>query len=432
MRKLFLGTPSLSYTKNKMKSLILLIFLAFEVSAQDSALTLDFKELVTAHKLGKIQDQVYCYKDSAGVQGYQPERLQRIASVTKLLTTFLASENLDLNQRFVTRFYIGKDTLHIEGTRDPYFEDDKLLLLFQALNSLGYKSFKEISFNSDFWFYDLPMESYEEVTPLMIKARLAFYTSLKNAKTIRSTWKSLRKFALEEGVTLPTSAPSVTAKKISIKNINPLRASNSVLYLHRSKPFHNILKSMNVISKNFVAENVYVLASEKKNLVTLMKEKGIDPKTFVVYNGSGLPIIAAGKRRLDNLASCETILSTITLLSESVAKHALTISDVMAVNGGKDLGSFRNRFADYPETHEAVISKTGTLKHTSSLAGYIVSKEAIPFAILNHTNSTTSARTFQDQFVSRMFHHLGEPHPINYEKISIFPWDMTEFLELAY
>jgi D-alanyl-D-alanine carboxypeptidase len=100
----------------------------------------------------------------------------------------------------------------------------------------------------------------------------------------------------------------------------------------------------------------------------------------------------------------------------------------MAVSGGKDIGSFRDRFLDYPDLHESIISKTGTLKHTSSLAGILLINGDIPFAILNHTTNSAGARKFQDRFVSKMFDHLGVPTPLDYTKISIFPWDDSDFL----
>jgi D-alanyl-D-alanine carboxypeptidase len=118
----------------------------------------------------------------------------------------------------------------------------------------------------------------------------------------------------------------------------------------------------------------------------------------------------------------------VSLLSDSLAIQKLKLSDVMAVNGGKDLGSFRTRFKEYPETHEAVISKTGTLKHTSTLAGVLLTDSVVPFAILNTTTAPATARKLQDKFVSKMFDQLGTPAPEAYSKLSIFPWDGTDFL----
>lgn len=414
-----------------MKKLIFGLLLSFEAFAQAPALTSEFQSLVNAYKLGAVNEQAYCYENQDGVQGYQVDRLQRIASVSKVLTTFLASETMDLNQRFLTRIYIGKDSLHIEGNRDPYFEEDKLLLLFQALNNLGYTSFKQVSFNRDFLFYDLGLESYAKITPGITKTRLSYYLNPKNVAQVRSTWKVVRNAALEDGIEYDSPTPLVSAKKVIISDVNPLANENPVLYLHHSKPFHALLKSMNVVSKNVVAENVYSMASQLKSFPTLMKEFNVSESTFKMYSGSGLPVMLT-KTRLDNLASCRTVLKVISLLSESIKKHNLVLSDIMAVNGGKDLGSFRNRFGDQPETHEAVISKTGTLKHTSSLAGVIMISDEIPFAILNHTTSVSAARSLQDRFVGRMFDHLGVATPLDYEKIAIFPWDNSDFLELAY
>ena len=413
------------------KTLLLSLLITSSVWSQSEDLTLEFKSLVARHNLGKATDQAYCYQEAGSVEGYQPDKLQRIASVTKLFTTLLASETLDLNQKFLTRIYIGKDSLHIEGTRDPYFEEDKFLLLLKSLNNLGYTSFKRISFNEDFHFYDLALGTYEKITPEKTRARLNYYLSGKNPNGIRTTWNGVVKFAAEEGIDIEGGVPSVKVPSIIISNTNPLKDENPVLYIHESKPFHGILKSMNVMSKNYVAENVYLMSSKIKSFSTLMQEKGIAASTFRIYNGSGLPIESPNSR-LDNLATCRIVLKIIEELSLSIGKHNLVLSDIMAVNGGKDLGSFRERFKEQPETHESVLSKTGTLKHTSSLAGVILIGKELPFAILNQTTNVSEARKMQDKFVSRMFHFLGEPTPLDYSKISIFPWDGSEFLKPAY
>lgn len=413
-----------------MKILILLSFIfIFEVRAQ-TALTSEFRSLVAQEGVGPVKEQSYCYIKDGMVSGYQTKKLQRIASVTKLFSTLLISETEDLHKTFTTRIYLGKDSLHIEGSEDPYFEEDKLLLLFQALNELGHRSFKQISFNRNFHFYDVAMGSYEKITPEKTRIRLAAYTNAGNVTLRKSRWASIRKFAEEEGVLLPPKIPVITAAKVVISDSNPLK-DKSILYLHISKPLHRLLKTMNVQSKNYVAENIYLRGLARKPLGELLNSYGISPQTYKIYNGSGLPVISRNSR-LDNVATCETVLKIIELLSKSLKKHHLILSDVMAVNGGKDLGSFRNRFENYPETHEAVLSKTGTLKHTSSLAGFLLMEKETPFAILNHSTNSTASRNFQDRFVASMFNYLGEAIPLVYEKISIFPWDGTDFLELAY
>jgi D-alanyl-D-alanine carboxypeptidase/D-alanyl-D-alanine-endopeptidase (penicillin-binding protein 4) len=417
-----------------MKQLLLLISIfSFSAFAQTSeSLVLDFKTMLPKSGISPISEQTFCYNQSGVVEGYQVDKLQRIASVTKLLSTFAASENLDLNKRFETKLYISGDKLHIEGSRDPYFEEEKMMLLMKALNDLGYKSFKTVTFDKNFLFTDVALQSHQDITTSHTRLKLVTYLNSKNVKFLRTKWLSAFAFAQEENVDLDkTRTPSVNASTVSLSDGNPLINSLPLVYIHKSKPLHAILKSMNVMSKNLVAQNVYLEAGRVKKFETLMTEKGIDRKSYQIYNGSGLPIKTANSRT-DNLASCRMVIKVIELLSESVKKHNLSLSDIVAVNGGEDLGSFRDRFKAYPETHEAVISKTGTLMHSSTLAGVLLINGEVPFAILNHTTNTSNAKKFQDSFVSRLFYHLGEPTPMDYSKISIFPWDGTsDLLELS-
>lgn len=416
-----------------MKKAIIASLLISSFAYADSArLNAEFSSLVSKTKVGVLKEQAYCYSQNGQVQGYQPQRMQRIASVTKLISSLMISETTNLHKRYSTKFYIGKEALHIEGGSDPYFEEDKFLILMKTLNDLGYKSFKKVTFSRNFLFYDLALEEYVKITPEKTKARIEAYLKAGNSKFIKPQWNMVKKFALEEGVDIGNVVPSLSTASVSISDVNPLANENTLVYVHQSRPLHSILKTMNVQSKNQVAENIYNEGSLLKPLSTLIKEKGIDAKTLMIYNGSGLPIITYKDRkenRLDNLATCETVLKFVTLLDESLKKHKLKLSDVVAVNGGKDLGSFRTRFEEYPETHEAVISKTGTLKHTSTLAGVLLTDSTVPFAILNHTAAPATARNLQDKFVARMFDQLGSAVPESYTKISIFPWDGTDFLK---
>ena len=407
--------------------LILSLILTTNVRAQSDALTADFKRLISQGKIGSVSEQAYCFFKDNKVQGYQPNKLQRIASVTKLFSTYLIAETENLHRTYETKVFVGQNAIHIEGGRDPYFEEDKLLLLFEALNDLGIKQVKQVSFNRDFLFYDLALGSYELITPEKSQARLSAYLNPANSGLRRSRWLSIKKFASEEGIQLPERVPSIISSKVIVIDKNPLDGENPKVYIHQSKPLHALLKTMNVQSKNYVAENIYLAGSSVRKLSSLFKEKGINESTYRIYNGSGLPLL--GTKRMDNLATCATVLEVTKFLEQSLIKQNLQLSDVIAVNGGKDLGSFRDRFTDYPETHESVLSKTGTLKHTSSLAGFLAIGENIPFAILNHTTMAGPARKFQDQFVARMFDFIGPAVPLHYNKISIFPWDGSEFLK---
>ena len=410
------------------KLLVLAFIFTSQVWAQSGALTQEFKTQVLRAKIGPVSDQAYCYSENGKVEGFQVDKLQRIASLTKILTTYFASETLDLHQTFKTKIYIGKDHLHIEGENDPYFEEDKLLILLQSLNDLGYRSFKRVTMSRSFRFYDQTMGSYKKITPEESLKRLTFYFRSANQTAIQQKWRSVQKFAEEEGIELSGHAPRVTATTVSISDINPVLNDNPHIYVHESKPLHALIKAMNVQSKNYLSQNIFELSSNIRSFTSLMNENNIPQTSYKIHNGSGLPVIN-GQSRRDNQATCRVLLKIIDLLSEKLKSHNLVMSDVLAVTGGKDLGSFRERFEDYPETHEAVMAKTGTLKHTSSLGGILRSHTETPFAILNHSTSSLAARTFQDRFVAKMFDFLGTINPLDYEKISIFPWDGSDFLK---
>ena len=414
-----------------MKSLVALVLISFQAWAQDSSVLInDFKSLLPQYQISPISEQVFCYRSETGVDGIQVDKLQRIASVTKLITTFHAAEVLDLHKTYTTKIFISQNKLHIEGSNDPYFEEEKLLLLMQSLNDLGYSKFDSVTFDQNFLFYDIALQSYEVITPSHTRQRLMAYLKASNSKFVRSKWLETYNFAKGEGVEINTLVtPQIEANQISVSEINPLKGLNPVVLIHRSKPLHAILKSMNVMSKNHVAQNVYLEASRLKKLDILMSQRNIEKKSYQIYNGSGLPINTSNSRT-DNLMSCRTVLMVIDLLDEIVKKQNLQLSDIVAVVGGKDLGSFRERFLSYPETFDSIMAKTGTLRHTSTLAGFLLTNEKVPFAVLNHTTNILNAKKFQESFVMRLFHHLGQPTPKEYSKISIFPWDgSSDFLE---
>jgi D-alanyl-D-alanine carboxypeptidase/D-alanyl-D-alanine-endopeptidase (penicillin-binding protein 4) len=402
------------------------LFLSHLAMADSGALSSDFSRLVRAQKLGALNEQAFCYLEAGSVRGFQVEKLQRIASVTKLFTTYHATETLDLHRRYETRIFVTSDELHIAGGSDPYFEEEKLLLLMRAMNDLGYRRFKRVTFDRNFLFFDQTLNEYYVITPERIRSRLAFFLSSRNATAVDGAWRRVKRFSAEEGVNLTGSVPSLSADSVLLSDINPLTGQGATTYVHRSKPLHSLLKTMNVQSKNLVAELIYKEATRTKPLSQVLREKGILAGSFQIYNGSGLPIIS-GNNRQDNVASCRTVLRVISLLGEGVRRQRLALNQLVAVNGGADLGSFRSRFRNQPETHGAVISKTGTLKNSSTLAGVLLIGDRIPFAILNHTSNMPAARNLQDQFVARMFHHLGTPTSEAYEKISIFPWDGSPF-----
>lgn len=418
---------------NKVLSTFSLGLMLTTASWANTSLTQDFKSLLTKYKVGTLANQAYCYKDTQGsIGGYQISKLMPIASVTKLFTTYFATELLDLNKRYTTKIYIKGDALHIEGGNDPYFEEEKMLLMIRALNAQGYSGFKTVTFDKNFKFSDLALGEYQVLSTSHIGSKIATYMNTESYKTyIQTKWKAISKFADEEGVRLESDpALKMKASLVRFTEMNPIGEGAEIILTHKSLPLHRLLKSMNVMSKNLVSHYVFDEAAKIQSFNSFMKSRGFDTTKMAFYNGSGLPV-KTGKIRKDNLTTCTIVLDLIQKLHQSIVSKGFLPQDIIAVNGGQDNGSFRERFLDFPETHRAVLSKTGTLAVASALSGTLLTLSGeIQFSVLNKPNSSSAARKFQDNFVARMFHHLGEAAPIPYEKISIFPWDDSTFFEI--
>jgi D-alanyl-D-alanine carboxypeptidase/D-alanyl-D-alanine-endopeptidase (penicillin-binding protein 4) len=411
-----------------MKKIIYLVSLMMSLKSlalSPNAITSSFKSLNSRYAIGPLNQQSFCYIQNESVEGYRTSSLQKIASVTKLLTTYFSSETMDLNKTYKTKIYLTKESMHIVGGGDPYFDAEKLLLLFDALNKLGYKVFKKVTFDKNFIFYKI---DDRQVDPTIEKTRerLSEYLGVNNLKILNYKWKEFQILALREGVRLSYKVPRILSTNVQYEAENPLLNESYSMYVHESKPLFNVLKLMNLESNNLIAQNVFSEASLIKSFTDIMLDKGIEEESFKIYSGSGLPVMT-NPGRLDNLATCQMILKVISLLPESLRRHDLELSDVLAV-AGKDSGTLAGRFSFTPEASRAVLAKTGTLRDTSTLAGVILAGDLVPFVILNHTTLTDNARKLQDIMVSKIIQDYDGTSPIDYSKSNISIWD-GEFLK---
>lgn len=398
-----------------------------------NTLNSDFKTLLAKYGVGALSEQSFCYVNSSDeIAGHQVSKAMPIASVTKLFTTYFSVKMLDLNQTYTTNFYISGKHLHIEGGRDPYFEKEKMLLLIKSLNDLGFEQFDKVTFDSNFRFSDVSLGRHQRLTNDHTKEKiLKYFNTGKNRTFIDSKWNETVKFAGEENVDLPSNVKlKMSVQEVSLKEKSSIfKRFSHYSFKHESRPLHSTIKSMNVLSNNLVAQYLFEESSKKMNFVDFLKREGISTAGLAFYNGSGLPTYIENIRK-DNLASCSTVISLLDKLKKAVEEKKFALEELVAVSGGLDLGSFRERFIKFPEAQQSVWAKTGTLNVSSTLAGLInTTTGTIPFAILNKTSKTSAAREFQDNFVSRLFHHLGNSNIIPYEKISIFPLEDKPFLE---
>lgn len=379
-----------------------------------------FKQNFPARSLGPLAEQAFCYEDDNGVKGdYRGQHLQRLASVTKLFTTLIALENISIDKTWTTEFWLKGDRLHIKGGLDPWFEEEKIFGLIADLQKLGVKKISQLSFDSQFVFTDTALSRHTLPSSAMTLEALKRYfnASGKLSPVALQRLKAVKDFQKEEHLSIPLPTSGIVTPLLTHSAQNPLQGQVGVKVLkHQSKPLPVILKAMNAMSKNMVSHLLFEQAGKVRALKDVLLKYKIQPAEYKFHNGSGLPVIQ-GESRVDNLATCFAILKLLSALEKRALELQVPLDELIAV--GSDLGSFKDRFLTDLPLKDAVMAKTGTLKHSSSLAGWIEAPTPVKFAILNHTSATMPARNWQDSFLSRWMN--GQALSRGYVRVNIYP-----------
>jgi D-alanyl-D-alanine carboxypeptidase/D-alanyl-D-alanine-endopeptidase (penicillin-binding protein 4) len=402
-----------------MKSYLALLLLSVHALAQDPA-TL-FRRHYPSASIGPIGDQAFCAEDDRGTQwGYRAQVAQRIASVTKLFTTLVALDAYPAEQRWGTRFTLAGTRLHISGSGDPWFEEEKVLGLIEALQRLGVMRLDEVTFDEYFHFIERQPLSHYTVTIAEIRQSLArFFTP---GGSVPPASLALARTAMQESsVSLPLPTRGIPTMSVRHSSTNPLATvPDAIVFRHESRPLKDILKAMNVYSKNKVAQHLWANLSHRIDTAAVFTRHGIPANEVVLRNGSGLAVLN-GNGRFDNTATCRAVLKMLAALELLVRERGLTMEEVVGV--GTDLGSYEKRFLNDATVKAAVVAKTGTLRNTSSLAGWIEGSVPFRFAILNHPSAasgTKNARNFQDRLISLWMRGAGPAQARPYSRLSIY------------
>ncbi len=98
----------------------------------------------------------FCFAvENGAVTGINEDQQVRTASVTKTITTFWAIEALGPNYQYSTyiTYQPSNKEMHIAGTRDPFFDRDRLFALLADLNKKGVTQINRLTVDSNFWFW---------------------------------------------------------------------------------------------------------------------------------------------------------------------------------------------------------------------------------------------------------------------------------------
>lgn len=389
-----------------------------------------FDSLLTSYKITPKEEQTYCYTDERGnVRGTNIDQQIRLASVTKLITSLWAVKVLGPKHTYDTVLYLKDDQLHIQGSFDPFMSNEKMIYLVSSLNKLGIKNLKRITYDKLVQINpsaQIHTDQYPLITRASNGKHLTHYFNT-------ATWTETLKADYKKYSNLAPKGRYVTNPVFSVEEVvyvdkNPLVLSPQLIpndvrvITMKSPPLFKYLKEINVKSNNYAAHTVFLdLGGEAKFNKFFQDIFGLGPNEIGIYNGSGLPTMREGVR-LDNYGSCRIVADLIADLKRTVERQSMELEDVIAVPGS-DGGTFRNRL-NSSDLKNTLVAKTGTLMHTSSLAGALNTKKGFSFfGIFNHTTNIANAKAVQNEMVRALFKELGGSKNFKYTVEGFLPYD---------
>ncbi|MFT6069085.1 MAG: D-alanyl-D-alanine carboxypeptidase/D-alanyl-D-alanine-endopeptidase (penicillin-binding protein 4) [Bacteriovoracaceae bacterium] len=388
-----------------------------------------FKRLVKEYKIGKYEDQSFCYIDGAGnLKGNNPQIKIRLASVSKIYTSFWALSRLGPDYQYETKFYVKDKKMHIVGSKDPIFDDRKVFYLLSQFNELGIKKLDKITFDKNLLVFPNKKNASEDnshTTSDYQKYLNTYFNTKKWSEGYYDEYLRLRRIAPQNNDQIELiEKPEFKVSKIEFSEEAPfdLEGSDVTTYSIKSLPLYKYLKFVNIVSNNYIPEKLFEQLSEKEDVNDFLDEAiGIDREKIKLYTGSGLMSYDDEGTRFDNYSTCEMTIKMMIELKKMVEANGLFIHDVMAVPGA-DGGTFRRRRFSIPELTNAFVAKTGTLYHTVALAGMLSTNIGLRyFGIFNQTEEIWSARKLQDEIVLQLFKDFQGPVKFPYRKEGFWP-----------
>ncbi|MDD4973788.1 MAG: D-alanyl-D-alanine carboxypeptidase [Bacteriovorax sp.] len=408
--------------KKNLAALILVVMSAQAFSSEKTDAT--WEQLLAANKLPAV-DQSYCYTDEHGKMfGENLDIRVRLASVSKLLTSLWAVEKLGINYKYRTKLFIKGSNLHIQGSLDPFLGNEKMFFLLSQLNDLGYSKFDTITFDKIIQI-NPSVAVHSDQYPLITRA-----SNARNLKMYFNTnsWSPDLKAEYTRIASLAPKGKFRPVIHFEIGNAqyvdtNPYENNHEAKILTLSSPvLYKYLKEINVQSNNYAAHTIFLQLGGAVEFEKFISDRyGKTSNSIHFYTGSGLPSVVDGIRR-DNYATCATTIELIAALKESTERQGKKLEDLVAVPGS-DAGTFSNRIfpADYKN---AFVAKTGTLMHTSTLAGAMSTQKGFSFyGIFNQSTDIEGSKIVQNGMVKSVMTEMDGPLAFNYVVDPFHPYN---------
>ena len=302
------------------------------------------------------------------------------ASVTKIVTAWLAMEVLGGEYRFETKFYLDKNrVLYVRGGGDPFLVSEELAPLAKELvAAIGKKPITGIVLDASYYPSDLRIpgieasqESYDALNSALA-VNFNTIAAVRKGNTVRSaeaqtpiTPLAVSQFrargpkgagrislAQDPALSLQYAGELIAAFIDKAGGSVKGKISNGIVpqdlkpvYVHKSRPLSKILTGLLIASNNYVANQVFLeiggtlggqvsLEKSLKVANAMLAANGLD-KDIHLEEGSGIS--------RDNHFTARGLAKVLTLF----APHAELLHG-----------------------HDGGLNKTGTMSGISTLAGY--------------------------------------------------------------
>lgn len=378
----------------------------------------------------------YDLENDSIIAQYYPMRRLPPASIQKIITTFTALKIFKKNFTFKTYFFRFKDELYVFPNGDPLLKDVDLDSISKKIYELGYKKFSKLYYDDRYftkskypkgWFWDELDESYAPpIRPLVLNGGIFTLTykfapkhnfnnlyvkliksNILKYEIISDTILVYGDFSRISNLTFPQKEPEQfflwSFKNALYKNnvivdsvagFKELPNDAILIYTYESKPLDSILKYMNLVSSNLIAEMILrsigawiYSKGDWENSIKALKNilylEGIDTN-FVMYDGSGLSRY--------NLISPMTFIQ----IYKSVYKDKSFFKDFLNVLVEPGEGTLKDRLRQLKGRLKA---KTGTLRNTVSLTGVIDERIAFCIIIYGFNSNFQKYRNIIDNLV---------------------------------
>ncbi len=321
-------------------------------------------------------EHTFCYASDSSrleVNGVNIDSSVRLASVSKVITSFWAISSLGPHYQFETHLSYSAKTrhLHISGSSDPFMGQQSLFFIASELDRLGIQDIDLLTFDSKFLVYEFAdvRSSYEgtvgaQSNPPAQDSQIAVlkYLNTRNwSQNFSRLYAQLRSKSFAMGIRM-VAAPKVSVRNAMLDETDDMKYESGALHLtYDSEELYKYLKHMNAYSINYAANIIF------RNLGgTDAFEKFISRKlrmrtnAVTMYTGSGLEYYTDGevtrRDRVDNESTCENVLKITAALDSDLKVYGLSLADVLLV-AGVDQGTWSGSST----VTGAIAAKTGTL-----------------------------------------------------------------------